>query len=151
MRDPRRNPLVVDSRLMDQASLVNYPRDVARATMAPELVYVDAARFRPVPVDRTLDAEEVVRRGRPADDRGAPRPPARRGPADTRDALRGALRPGRQRDDARAPGGPRRRSARPSARGRSAARCRAAVGEPATAAAPPEPVPTPEPEPEPEG
>lgn len=60
MRDPKRNPLVVDSRLIDQASLVNYPRDVARAALTHDAAYVDVARFRPVPVTRPLAAEEVV-------------------------------------------------------------------------------------------
>ena len=59
MRDPRRNPLAVDSHLLDQASLVNYPSDIARAAEAKEDEYIDRERFRPVPVERPLDADEV--------------------------------------------------------------------------------------------
>jgi hypothetical protein len=59
MRDPHRNPLAVDSRLLDQASLVNYSTDLARAAQAREDEYIDKERFRPVPVERPLDADEV--------------------------------------------------------------------------------------------
>jgi len=65
MRDPRVNPLVVESRLMDQVSLYNYSRDLARAAMPRALGYVNVARLRPVPVDRTLDTEEVVEEAGP--------------------------------------------------------------------------------------
>ncbi len=60
MRDPRLNPLIIDSRLIDQASLANYPREVARAAERRGAGYVDVARFRSVPTDRPLDADEVV-------------------------------------------------------------------------------------------
>jgi tetratricopeptide (TPR) repeat protein len=60
MRDPKRNPLSVDSRLLDQASLVNYPEDLARVAQSQEADYVDKERFRPVPVERPLDTEAVT-------------------------------------------------------------------------------------------
>ena len=60
MRDPRRNPLVIDSELLFQASLANYPRDVAAASMLREAAYVEERRFRSVPVDRAVSAREVA-------------------------------------------------------------------------------------------
>jgi len=65
LRDPRTNPLVVESRLMDRASLVNYERDVARSALSHDAGYVDVARFRPVPVDRMLDSSEVMEEAGP--------------------------------------------------------------------------------------
>jgi tetratricopeptide (TPR) repeat protein len=59
MRDPRYNPLVVDTRLLERASLVNYPRDVAIAAMNAGQAYADEVRFRDVPVDRPLSSSEV--------------------------------------------------------------------------------------------
>jgi hypothetical protein len=59
MRDPRRNPLVIDSELMYRASLTNYSRDVATAVETGDVVYADEGRFRAVPVDRSVAAEEV--------------------------------------------------------------------------------------------
>lgn len=59
MRDPKHNPLVVEARLLDRASLVNYPRDIARATMASDAVYMEAARFRAVPIDRSLSSQDL--------------------------------------------------------------------------------------------
>src|SRR6266508_308505 len=41
MRDPKRNPLVVDSRLIDRVSLENYPRDLATASMGGEAGYTE--------------------------------------------------------------------------------------------------------------
>ena len=60
MRDARRNPLVVDSELIYRASLVNYPRDVATASMARESVFVEESRFRSVPVDRPVSSQEAA-------------------------------------------------------------------------------------------
>jgi tetratricopeptide (TPR) repeat protein len=60
MRDPRRNPLVVDSELLYQASLANYSRDVASASMARESLYVEESRFRAVPVDRAVSYQEAA-------------------------------------------------------------------------------------------
>lgn len=67
MRDPRTNPLVIDSRLIDRASLENYPRDLAVATMRSDQGYADAWRFRSAPVDRPLSTEDI-------EDRSAPEP-----------------------------------------------------------------------------
>jgi len=60
MRDPHRNPLAVDSHLLDQASLVNYPTDLARVALGKEDEYIDRERFRPVPIERPLNSEEVT-------------------------------------------------------------------------------------------
>jgi hypothetical protein len=59
MRDPRHNPLVVDTRLLERASLVNYPRDISVAAMNENQAYADEARFRNVPVDRPLTSSDV--------------------------------------------------------------------------------------------
>ncbi len=60
MRDPRRNPLVVQTELMYQASLVNYPRDRAVVSMKTDAVFFEEAKFRKVPVDRALSTQEVA-------------------------------------------------------------------------------------------
>jgi Flp pilus assembly protein TadD len=60
MRDPRRNPLVIDSELMYRASLANYERDVARATLDRDVTFEQEPAFRQVPVDRSVDSAEVV-------------------------------------------------------------------------------------------
>jgi tetratricopeptide (TPR) repeat protein len=131
LRDPKHNPLVIDSRLMDRVSLTNYERDVARATQKREDGYVDVARFRPVPVVRTLDTEEVVeeagpqtieapRAGGPTAARPAPTPGAR---------ARGAVRPGRRETTVQPNPNPPVLPPPPL---------------------PPEPTPEPEPEPEPQ-
>jgi tetratricopeptide (TPR) repeat protein len=59
MRDPRYNPLIVDTRLLERASLVNYPRDVAIAAMNADHAYADEARFRKVPVDRPVSTSDI--------------------------------------------------------------------------------------------
>jgi hypothetical protein len=61
MRDPKRNPLVVDSRLMHRVSLENYPRDLAAASMTANALYADPARMRKVqvPVDRALSSGDL--------------------------------------------------------------------------------------------
>jgi tetratricopeptide (TPR) repeat protein len=59
MRDPQHNPLVVDTRLLERASLVNYPRDIAVAAMSEDQAYADERRFRKVPVDRPLSASDI--------------------------------------------------------------------------------------------
>jgi tetratricopeptide (TPR) repeat protein len=60
MRDPKRNPLVVESELMYRASLANYPHDRAAAAMGADAVYFEEPRFRRVPVDRALSEAEVA-------------------------------------------------------------------------------------------
>lgn len=59
MRDPRVNPLIVDTRLLDRVSLENYPRDIASAAMAEDQAWADGARFRRVPTDRPLASSDV--------------------------------------------------------------------------------------------
>ena len=133
MRDPRRNPLVIDSRLMDQASLANYPRDVARATLAPELGYVDTARFRPVPVDRTLDASEVS-------EEAGPQTIETRGSAPVSGSRAPPMGPPGRPPTTRPPNRVGRRDIAP----------RPVEAAPVPTPVPGEPVPPPEPEPEPE-
>ena len=60
MRDPRRNPLVLDSGIMYRASLVNYPLDIASASMVKDSVYVEESRFRTLPVDRSVTSQEAA-------------------------------------------------------------------------------------------
>jgi Tetratricopeptide repeat len=60
MRNPRRNPLVIDSTLIYQASIANYPLDIATASMSKETVYVEESRFRTVPVDRPVSSQEAA-------------------------------------------------------------------------------------------
>jgi tetratricopeptide (TPR) repeat protein len=67
MRDPRTNPLVIDSRLIDRASLENYPRDIAVASMGSDQQFADSWRFRSAPIDRPLSTEDI-------EDRSAPEP-----------------------------------------------------------------------------
>lgn len=59
MRDPRVNPLIVDTRLLDRVSLENYPRDIASAAMTVDQAWADAERFRQLPTDRPLSSSEV--------------------------------------------------------------------------------------------
>jgi tetratricopeptide (TPR) repeat protein len=59
MRDPRVNPLIVDTRLLDRVSLENYSRDMASAAMAVDQAWADAARLRRVPTDRPLASSDV--------------------------------------------------------------------------------------------
>ena len=58
MRDPRHNPLVVGTRLLDRASLSNYQRSLATASLAADSRYADQTRFRRLPYDRAIYAEE---------------------------------------------------------------------------------------------
>jgi hypothetical protein len=86
MRDPHRNPLIVDTRLMDRVSLENYPRDLAAASLASEAAYVE--RVRRVPVDRSLSSGDLQPEAAEAPMTTAPTPvrvvapsaPARRPP-----------------------------------------------------------------------
>jgi tetratricopeptide repeat protein len=59
MRDPHRNPLIVDTRLLDRVSVQNYPRDLAVASMAADAAYADRDRLRKVPLDRSLSSGDV--------------------------------------------------------------------------------------------
>lgn len=102
MRDPRFNPLVVESRLMDQASLANYERDLARGSLAKSAVYVEPPKPKPVATDRPLDSEDVaaddagpqtIETGKSAPQRGS-RAPAP-GPGRATAPPRATVRPGR--------------------------------------------------------
>jgi hypothetical protein len=59
MRDPKRNPLVVDTRLLDRVSLENYPRDMAAAAMVSAAAYSNLSLTRRLPLDRTLSSEDL--------------------------------------------------------------------------------------------
>jgi len=59
MRDPRRNPLIVETRLLDRVSVQNYPRDLAMASMVSDAAYVDRDRVRKVPLDRSLSSGDM--------------------------------------------------------------------------------------------
>ena len=69
MRDPKRNPLVIDSDLLYRASLETYERDLARATLDRDAAFHEEPAFRQVAVDRALDASEVT----PGETEAAPR------------------------------------------------------------------------------
>ena len=58
MRDPRHNPLVVDTRLLALALLSNYERSLETASLAADSRYADQTRFRRLPYDRAIYAEE---------------------------------------------------------------------------------------------
>ena len=70
MRDPKRNPLVIDSDLMYRASLENYERDMARATLDRDLSFHEEPSFHHVPVDRALSSTDV----RDSDETAEPAP-----------------------------------------------------------------------------
>jgi tetratricopeptide (TPR) repeat protein len=60
MRNPKRNPLVIDSDLMYRASLANYERDLARATLERDAAFHEEPAYRQVPVDRSVDSYELT-------------------------------------------------------------------------------------------
>jgi len=60
MRDVRRNPLVVDTRLLGRVSVANYSKDMARAGLRSQAAWADEPRFRRVPVDRPLFSEDMT-------------------------------------------------------------------------------------------
>lgn len=59
MRDPHRNPLIVDTRLLDRVSVQNYPRDLATASMVSDAAYANRDRARKLPLDRSLSSEDM--------------------------------------------------------------------------------------------
>ncbi|MFN2387930.1 MAG: tetratricopeptide repeat protein [Thermoanaerobaculia bacterium] len=59
MRDPRINPLIIDSRLVDRASLVNYDRDLASAALAGSHAYGNGQPAVWPPVDQPIWSDEV--------------------------------------------------------------------------------------------
>ncbi|MEO8430160.1 MAG: tetratricopeptide repeat protein [Acidobacteriota bacterium] len=62
MRDVRRNPLVADTQLLARVSLVNYEKDMARASLSAQGVFADPAlaSYRRAPVDRPVWSDEVA-------------------------------------------------------------------------------------------
>ena len=66
MRNVKRNPLVVETRLLHLASLQNYEGDLARAEMANEAGYVNTSLTKKLPVDRTLSSEDLKTPAAPA-------------------------------------------------------------------------------------
>src|SRR5436853_286607 len=60
MRDVRRNPLVVDTRLLGRVSVANYSKDMARAGLRNQAAWADEPRFRRVPVDRPLFSDDMT-------------------------------------------------------------------------------------------
>ena len=59
MRDPKRNPLILDTRLLAFVSLENYSRDMAAASMASDATYSNPSLARRLPLDRTLSSEDL--------------------------------------------------------------------------------------------
>ena len=85
MRDPRRNPLVVDSGLIYEASLINYERDLATISVKRDDVFFDEARFRKVPLDRPLSSEDITAAAQPSSE--AEPPPRDLGTGDAAGAI----------------------------------------------------------------
>src|SRR5262249_15414351 len=90
MRDPRRNPLVVQTELMYQASLANYSHDRAVASMKTDAFFFEEGKFRHVPVDRPLASQEV------ASEEEAEPPPREVGPGNAAGAVGGTTPPARR-------------------------------------------------------
>ena len=59
MRDPPRNPLIVDTNLLDRVTVRNYSRSLAVASMASGATYADRDRLRKVPLDRSLSSGDM--------------------------------------------------------------------------------------------
>jgi tetratricopeptide (TPR) repeat protein len=101
MRDPRFNPLIVDTRLLERASLENYPRDIAVAAMNEDQAYGDEVRFRKVPVDRPVSTSDIEDAPAPEPvDATVTAPAAPRGPVSL------PLRPGQTRPQQTQPSTP---------------------------------------------
>ena len=123
IRDARRNPLLIDSELIYLASLANYQRDMAVASMDDSHAYFDNDRFRKLPVDRAISSKEVegdeeleplprsVGAAGSTGTIGASEPPMRRG---QRVAPGEQLQPGVVRGGARPAPGARARTPRPA-------------------------------------
>jgi hypothetical protein len=102
MRDPKHNPLVVDSQLMYLASLENYGRDVAVASMTDSHVYFDNDRFRKLPTNRAIASKEVES----DEDALAPRDVGSPGSVPATGATTGASEPARRSPRAQPPAQP---------------------------------------------
>lgn len=143
IRDAKRNPLVIDSELIYLASLANYQRDMAVASMDDAHVYFENDRFRKLPVDRAISSKEVE-----SDEEPEPQPTPRNvGAAGSAGAAGAAEAPGRRGQRAPAPAaesqpGVVRGGARPPAPGGARTKTPRAVSQPFQ----PAPAPTPPPE-----
>ncbi len=144
IRDAKRNPLVIDSELIYLASLANYQRDMAVASMDDAHVYFDNDRFRKLPVDRAISSKEVE-----SDEESEPAAPQRgrrHGDRSRRDGRRrrAAGAPRAARGHRRAAPARRQSGAgvRPAPVARPARTPRPAPGQPGQ---PPQPVVTPPP------
>ncbi len=131
MRDPKRNPLVIDSDLMYRASLSIYERDMARATLDRDASFAEEPSFRRIPVDRAVATAEIDEDAEPATGpreigagSGAPTSPSTPGNRRARPATTTAPTDGTMSKQPRAPG------SRPPARG-------ARPGQPQPASPPP--------------
>jgi hypothetical protein len=140
IRDARRNPLVIDSELIYLASLANYQRDMAVASMDDANVYFDNDRFRKLPVDRVISSREVEGDEEP----DAPRSVGSTGATGT--GTTGASEPPVRRGQRAAPGA-RARTPRPAGTqpGPPSPPPAAETVEPLPPESAPEPTPTPEP------
>lgn len=166
MRHARRNPLVVDAELLYLASVQNYSRDLATASVDIDQVYVEEERFRLVPVDRALTSDDVAHEeedelepeleseprevgpaGVPAITDPAARTPARRSRPPAAGEVGGPVLGGRARTPGARP--PRMRTPRPPVSAPPAPVPEPAPEEMEPTAEPeivPEPTPTPVPE-----
>jgi len=147
MRDPRRNPLVVQTELMYQASLANYPHDRAVASMKTDAVFFEEGKFRHVPVDRPLTSQEVA-----AGEEEAEPPPREIGPGNAAGTVEGTTPPAR-RGNRVFPAPPPGEGVGPGTRSRStstgpARTPRATRPQPQAPQVAPTPVPPPEEQPE---
>src|SRR5262249_19171718 len=89
MRFVKRNPLVVDTKLLGLASLKNYEADLARASMAAGAGYVDTGLTKKLPVDRTLSSEDL----KPSAGEATPAPIQVIGPSSSGPPSRQPVRP----------------------------------------------------------
>jgi hypothetical protein len=143
MRDPKRNPLVIDSELMYRASLAIYERDVARATLDRDAAFHEEPAFRQIPVDRSVDSGELTE----TEPEPAPREvgPGSGVPAGPGTVRRPRPTPGPETPRQRAPGSRAPRTPRPA----PAVTPAPPPPEEPTEMMPPENVPPPEGEPTP--
>lgn len=80
LRQPSRNPLVVQTRLLYRVSLKNYPRDLAAATQETDMQFAQPELYRHVALDRPVDTAEVTP-AEPAEEAMPPVSPARWAPS----------------------------------------------------------------------
>ncbi len=119
IRDARHNPLVIDSELIYLASLANYQRDMAAASMDDAHAYFENDRFRKLPVDRAISSKEIA-----ADEEPEPQPTPRSVGTPGSTGSTGASEPPMRRGQRVAPGeqpqpGVVRGGTRPAPGGRS--------------------------------